>query len=142
MYCLMGFQENNFTAKEGLVKGTLSPLLFFLAADLLQTILNEAMNANLIQAPHFSHSNQDFLVIQYVDDTILIMPVEEPQILHLNNLLAHFSAQIGLKINYSKSVLVPLNVPDENLNIIIDLLVCKLGNFPLTYLGLLSMMAD
>lgn len=44
------------------------------AADFLQTILNKAMVASLIQTLLNSSSNPDFSVIQYVDDTILILP--------------------------------------------------------------------
>lgn len=49
-------------------------LVLAAAADFLQTILNKAMVASLIQTLLNSSSNPDFSVIQYVDDTILILP--------------------------------------------------------------------
>ena len=67
---------------------------------------------------------------------ILIMPAVEAQLHQINNLLAHFSAQTALIINYNKSVLVPVIVPAEKLNRILGLLEFKLRNFPSTYLGL------
>lgn len=44
------------------------------------------------------------------------------QVQQVNNLLAHFAAQTGLQINYAKSVLVPLNVREQNLQNLLQLL--------------------
>ena len=74
---LMEFLVNSSSATKELgarVGGVpLSPLLFVIVADLLQSILNEALTQNLIQGPIMSASCKDFLVIQYDDDSILIM---------------------------------------------------------------------
>jgi hypothetical protein len=54
----------------------LSPLLFVLGTDLLQSVINdEALLGN------FSHPlgpvfGGDFPIIQYVDDTLVILPAE------------------------------------------------------------------
>lgn len=134
---LNGVPGKQFQCKKGVRQGDpLSPLLFVLAADLLQTVLNNAMEANVIQHPLPSTSNLEFLVIQYADDTILILPAEHNQVMQVNNILKHYVAQTGLKINYSKYVLVPLNVQEENLAGLLRDLGCKKGGFPFTYLGL------
>jgi len=51
----------------------LSPLLFVLAADLLQSILNRAKNLGLLHLPIPLAFSTDFPVIQYADDTLIIM---------------------------------------------------------------------
>ena len=51
----------------------LSPLLFVLAADLLQCIVNKAHNEGLFSLPISADPSNDFPIIQYADDTILVM---------------------------------------------------------------------
>jgi hypothetical protein len=58
----------------------LSPLLFVLAADLLQTILSKAMVQGNLTAPLRCGSCKDFLVIQYVDDTLIVLPADAGRI--------------------------------------------------------------
>lgn len=76
-------------------KVPLSPLIFVLAADLLQSMLNEAMDNSFIQPPIQHTSCPAFLVIQYADDTILAMPADPSQLLHVKNLLLHFAVYTG-----------------------------------------------
>lgn len=61
-----------------------------MVVDLLQTILNEAMHSNIIQAHLPTISRNNFPIIQYADDTILVMPAVESQNFQVNNLLAHY----------------------------------------------------
>lgn len=44
--------------------------------------------------------------------------------------------QIGLKVNYNKSVAIPINVAQDKGSNILNILDCQLGSFPFTYLGL------
>ena len=49
---LNGIPGKQFLCKKGVRQGyPLSPLIFFLAADLLQTMMNEAMQNSLISSP-------------------------------------------------------------------------------------------
>lgn len=77
---------------------------------MLQSILNEAMNNNVISKPAASQPGTDFPVIQYVEDTVIIMPAYEAQIEQLHNLLMHYSVYTGLRINFDKSVIVPIKI--------------------------------
>lgn len=90
------------------------------------------MRNNIICAPLQVHSCSDFPVIQYVDDTILVLPAEITQLKQIENLLLHFTAQTG---NH-KFVIIPINVPAEKIDVIKNTLGCQLGSFPFTYLGL------
>jgi hypothetical protein len=52
------------------------------------------------------------------------------------NLLHTFTASTGLIVNYSKSVMVPLNITDGKLQELATLFDCQKGSLPFTYLGL------
>jgi hypothetical protein len=45
----------------------LSPLLFVLASDLLQTLINKAKDLGLLSPPISMNSTMDFPILQYVD---------------------------------------------------------------------------
>ena len=94
---LNGVPRKQFKCKRGVRQGDLlSPLLFVLAAELLQFIINDAMLQGHLALP-IPYYNNDFPVVQYADDTILIMQADTPQVLHLKNLLSLFSDSTGLQ---------------------------------------------
>ena len=57
----------------------MSPLLFILAADLLQTLVNNMLRNGVISLPIETH-DPDFPRVQYADDTLLIMPAVDSQL--------------------------------------------------------------
>ena len=93
----------------------LSPLLFVLAADLLQTVLNKALSQGILELPLNGTSCQDFPIIQYVDDTLVVMQAEAKQLICLKALLHTFAESTGLKVNYRKSNMSPINITEERL---------------------------
>jgi hypothetical protein len=64
------------------------------------------------------------------------MPAEAKQLFFLKGLLHTFASSIGLKVNFSKSFIVPINVPDEMTLILAGTFGCKVEMMPFTYLGL------
>jgi retron-type reverse transcriptase len=69
---LNGVPGKEFHCKRGVRQGDpLSPLLFVLAADLLQSIMNKAYNQGLFKLPLPNRDIHHFLVIQYADDTLV-----------------------------------------------------------------------
>jgi hypothetical protein len=78
----------------------------------------------------------DFPIIQYADDTLLIVPADRVQLLALKEVLHKFSLSTGLKINYSKSQMVPINIPDDLISELASDFGCQIGSMPFTYLGL------
>lgn len=71
---LNGKPGKRFHCKRGVRQGDpLSPLLFVLAADFLQDLINKAKDMNLLKLPIPLQSDSDFPVLQYADDTLIIM---------------------------------------------------------------------
>ena len=66
----------------------------------------------------------DYPVIQYADDTILVIPASEIQLSHIKKLLPHYATYTGLKVNYSKSIMILISTPDSKMQILSDLLGC------------------
>jgi hypothetical protein len=121
---LNGVPGRRFKCKRGVRQGDpLSPLLFVLAAELLQYVVNDALDNNLIATPIPQVSNK-FPIVQYVDDTILISPADRAQIIYLKSLLHNFGDSTGLRVNYHKSYMVPLNVPETKIQELASIFGC------------------
>ena len=75
-------------------------------------------------------------IVQYADDTLIIMPAKSHQISHVMETLKIFSDFTGLQVNFHKSSLVPINISDEKATQLANILGCKKESMPFTYLGL------
>jgi hypothetical protein len=58
------------------------------------------------------------------------------QISPLKDLLHKFSLSTGLKVNYDKSLMVPINVASDQMTALATALGCQVGTMPFPYLGL------
>jgi hypothetical protein len=114
----------------------LSPLLFVLATDLLQSVLNKAKDQGLFTLPIPLRCTTDFLVIQYADDTLIIMEACSRQLWTLKALLNTFGESTGLKVNFAKSMMVLINTSELKLQHLARTFNCETGSLPFTYLGL------
>jgi hypothetical protein len=134
---LNGVPGRHFHCRRGVRQGDpLSPLLFVTAADLLQCIVNKAYHQGLFELPIPTYELDQFPIVQYADDTILIMRASQRELFTLKGLLESFSQSTGLRINYKKSCLVPLNISLENAQLLAGVFGCKIESLPFTYLGL------
>lgn len=113
-----------------------SPLLFVLVADLLQAIVNKAKDLGLLRLPLANRCGQDFPIIQYADDTILIMEACPRQLFFLKAMLNSFATSTGMHVNYQKSNIYSINVLDERMVLLANTFNYNIGSLPFTYLGL------
>ncbi|KAG8080917.1 hypothetical protein GUJ93_ZPchr0007g5624 [Zizania palustris] len=133
---LNGLPGKFFHCKRGVRQGDLlSPLLFVIVADLLQHITNQATRLGFIKAPICHPASNDFPIIQYADDTMVFLHADQKNIF-FKSLINSFSMSTGLKVNYSKSSLIPINILEPNAQVLAGKFGCKLEFFPLHLSGL------
>ena len=133
---LNGVPGKQFVCKRGVRQGDpLSPLLYVLGSELLQVVVNKLMQDGEISLP-IQTNDPDFPILQYADDTLLVLPADLGQVLAVKSLLQKFSVSTGLKINYHKSTMVPINVDSAQMEILANGFGCKVESPPFTYLGL------
>lgn len=132
----MECQEIFFKCKRGVRQGDpLSPLLFVLAVELLQAIINRAADLNLLAKP-LPQPGEDFPIVQYADDTLLLLQADARQLIFLKAMLHSFAQSTGLHVNYRKSQMYPINVDPGKMTILASTFECDIGTLPFTYLGL------
>jgi len=133
---LNGVPGKVFNCKRGVRQGDpLSPLLFVLAAEILQYIINGLKDKGVLKLL-ILQPGTDFPIVQYADDTLLIMQADARQLFSLKAILNSFAASTRLVVNFEKSLLVPINVSNEKMMILAGTLGCQIGSLPFTYLGL------
>ena len=74
--------------------------------------------------------------LQFADDTLILGAKSWANIHSMRAILILFEALSGLKVNFSKSSLVGLNVASSWLSEAASLLSCRVGVIPFVYLGL------
>jgi hypothetical protein len=72
----------------------------------------------------------DFPVIQYVDDTLVGLMAQTLQLICLKAILQTFATSTGLKVNYEKSSMMPINVLPDRLIHFARSIQCKAGSIP------------
>lgn len=93
------------TYKRGLRQGdTLSPYLFLLITDVLQTMIKADA---VIKHPLTDGTTP---MLQYADDTIILLCADMESVQHLKLTLDSFSTSTGLVINFSKCMTTPMHV--------------------------------
>ena len=133
---LNGVPGKQFHCRRGVRQGDpLSPLLYMLGSELLQVVVNDLLLQGDITLPIIT-DDEDFPIIQYADDTLLIMLADLSQVLAMKELLHKFSISTGLKVNYHKSSMVPINVPNDTISLLAVAFGCQVDSLPFTYLGL------
>lgn len=89
---LNGVPGKPFKCKRGVRQwDPLSPLLFVLAADLLKSIINKGAQMYILEHLLGTNFGGDYPIIQYADDTLIILPANAKQLLCLKALLRTFA---------------------------------------------------
>ena len=133
---LNGELGSYFHCKRGLRQGDpLSPFLFNIVADVLNKILLNACRADLLQGLGNFPTIGNILNLHFADDTLLFIKADRKMIHTLKWLLLCFENLSGLKINFDKSEMVPLNISASTGQELAGIVGCKLVSLPITYLG-------
>jgi Reverse transcriptase (RNA-dependent DNA polymerase) len=128
-----------FECTRGVRQGNpLSPMLFVFAAEGLGKLFHRGVARGLFQglrpllADGSKVSHQ-----QYADYTLLLLQLSSLAVDILKWILVAFESFSGLKINYAKSDVYPVNLSPSEGTTLASQLGCKVNYFPLTYLGVL-----
>lgn len=97
--------------------------------------VNKAAKRNLLKAP-IPQVSGDFPIVQYTNDTLLILQADAAQLFFLKALLQSFEQSLGLKVNYRKSQMMPINLEQSKIQILASTFGCQIGSMPFIYLGL------
>jgi len=120
------------TCQRGLRQGDpISPYLFLLVAETLQ-----GMITGCSEIRHPTEDGLPCAVLQYADDTLIVLWGNTAGAAALKNILDEFTAFSGLHINYGKSRLVPIHMPDSVTQECVHIIGCRRESFPQPYLGL------
>jgi hypothetical protein len=116
----------------------LSPFLFVLVMETFSRMIGAITARGLISGFAVGSSVQTRVVVSHLlfaYDTLVFSGADESQIRHIEALLVCFEAVSGLKVNLSKSALIPIGSLD-NVEQLAGLLGCGISSLPLKYLGL------
>jgi hypothetical protein len=83
---------------------------------------------------------EDYPIIQYADDTLLIMQADARQLFFLKSLLITFAEATNLHVNYKKSQMLPINISEEKLHNLAQTFGCVVGSswFPTIHIPWLT----
>lgn len=66
-------------------------------------------------------------MIQYVDDTLIILPADKDQLVALKDMLKVFSFPTSLDVNYHESFIIPINVDSAQIIQLAIAFECQIG---------------
>jgi hypothetical protein len=132
---LQGF----FCSSRGLRQGDpLSPLLFVVVMEALSRMLSSSVERGLLSGFSVGSRNNEAMIVSHLlfaDDTLIFC---EPNVEHFRDLrclFLCFEAVSGLKINLSKSEIVPIGDVGD-VRGLASILGCGVASLPMKYLGL------
>ena len=128
-----------FKSTRGLRQGDpLSPYLFVLGMEVFSILIDQTANGGFLSGFNLiGRTGEEVQVthLLFADDTLVFCKDSREQLVYLNWILMWFKALFGLKINLSKSALLPVGSV-VNLESLALELGCKVGCLPTTFLGL------
>ncbi|CAJ2638128.1 uncharacterized mitochondrial protein AtMg01250-like [Trifolium pratense] len=110
-----GSSTDEFSLERGLKQGDpLSPFLFLLAAEGLHVLMEALVERNLFTGYNFGELNPISIShLQFADDTVLLGVKSWANVRTMRVVLVLFETMSGLKVNFNKSILVGVNIPDS-----------------------------
>ena len=112
----------------------LSPLLFVLAIDPLSKILELATSIGLLRK--IRRRGTILRTSLYADDAVIFVAPFKQDIQNLASILNGFGEVTGLRTNFQKSAVVPIQCGEVDLDDVLSGTPVERVSFPLKYLGL------
>jgi hypothetical protein len=106
-----------------------------MAANSLAKMVQLAQQNGLLTGLASNLIHHGVAMLQYADDTILLIQDDLQHAINLKLLLYIFESMSGLKINFEKSEVMLITEDDIKLNCFADLFNCQRGSWPIKYLG-------
>jgi hypothetical protein len=123
-----------FKHRRGLWQGDpLSPLLFILAMNPLQRLLELATQEGLLHP--IGADPVKMRTSLYADDIALFLRPHATDVANLQQLLHHFGTATGLCTNFTKSEIIPIRCDGLDIHEILGDFQAKIGELPCKYLG-------
>jgi exonuclease III len=121
--------------RRGLRQGDpLSPMLFILVMDVLNSLFEKASVEGLLQP--LSTRNIHHRVSLYADDVVLFLRPVAADLQMVDALLQLFGTAAGLRTNIQKSSISPIHCSEDDLAEVMTHFPCEIHSFPCKYLGL------
>ncbi|RVX02717.1 LINE-1 reverse transcriptase-like [Vitis vinifera] len=134
-----GVPTGFFPSTKGLRQGDpLSPYLFVMGMEVLGILIRRAVEGGFLSGCSIREGGRTALNISHLffaDDTIIFCEANKEHLSHLSWVLFWFEAASGLKINLSKSEIIPVGEVDDIEELAVEL-GCRVGSLPSQYLGL------
>lgn len=129
-----GVRGASFKHRNGLRQGDpLSPMLFILAMEPLQRMLQLATQAGLLRP---INNTAKLRISMYADDAAIFANPDSNEMQAIQQILEIFGEVTGLKINLAKCAAYPIQCHGIDLQEVMQHLPCEIKSFPCTYLGL------
>jgi hypothetical protein len=114
----------------------MSPLLFDYAADALAIMIDRALTCGIITGLGERFVEGGAAILQYADDTILLLQNNFEQARNLKFILCLFEQLSGLKINFHKSEIYCFGRAKEREVEFERIFTCQSNILPMKYLGI------
>ncbi|KAG6424338.1 hypothetical protein SASPL_114755 [Salvia splendens] len=116
---------NGFRFKED----PLSPFLFLLVAETFNRLVIRGREIGVLDGIYIGRDRVPVTHLPFADDTLIFAK-------NYKKLLNYFALTTWLRINYGKSVLIPIGCGQEWIEDILAALKCGVAKLPISYLGI------
>ncbi|KAL4560381.1 hypothetical protein LXL04_032531 [Taraxacum kok-saghyz] len=131
-----GSATKEFPISKGVRQGDpMSPFLFIIAMEGLNTVMKSATQQNLFQGIAIPNSDVSISHLFYADDALFVGEWNISNFNNLSRILRCFNASSGLKVNFHKSQVYGFGVAKQEVADCAQILGCAVGEMPFKYLG-------
>ncbi|GKV27405.1 hypothetical protein SLEP1_g36578 [Rubroshorea leprosula] len=132
-----GSPTRQFSVTKGIRQGDpLSPFLFLIVAEGLNGMMAAAIEKKMYKGVKVGNGDLMVSHLQFADDTMFFGEATEENIWAIKCIVRTFEMVSGLKINYTKSHLMGVNVEEGWKEKMAYRLCCKGKDLPVKYLGI------